>query len=125
MEGSRPLEPGFVGMRDAVYKQGDAKELTTSAEETNARWVEHFSEVYDAEITANPKAHPHIVPPKSNSLRDGKSCTIEALLDEDELLTLLEDDKLHRRRTEIRRRFSKPGGFLTRRSEKTGGRPSS
>ena len=44
--------PGLVGMRDAVYKEkGDAKELTTSAEETKARWVEHSSEVYDAEIT--------------------------------------------------------------------------
>jgi hypothetical protein len=72
-------------MRDAVYKKGDTKELTTSAEETNARWVEHFREVYDAEITT-PKFTRLLYHHKTNELRDGTSCTIDALLDDDELL---------------------------------------
>ena len=72
METSRPLEPGYVGMRDAVYKKGDIKELTTtSAEEMNATWAEHFREVYDAEITT-PKFTRLLYHPKSNELAPGR-----------------------------------------------------
>ena len=81
-----PLEPGFAGMRDPVYKKGDAKKAhheRAPKKQTPDGWVEHFSEVFDGEANHNTKFTRLFYHCQSNSLRDGTSCTIEALLDDD------------------------------------------